>query len=160
MKTFSTLHLLLLLVLAGPSASAQPPAPGDFQSSFESPLRAQATNTAKFPQQRIDGMLPTPWSDDSSWCDLDVEYEHTVELPAHSGTPLFVSLQPEALGPGQEAVLREALDIASRPLPMAEPLDWMTNTTPKDWRCHDGIHRFRWNGFPGEDFSTDVILYQ
>jgi alpha-galactosidase len=78
-----------------------------------------------------------------------------LQLVTEDGTPLFVSLEPEAVGPAQEA-----LDIASRPLPMAEPLDWLTNTTPNDWRCHDGEHSFRWNGFDGEDFATDVILYQ
>lgn len=91
-----------------------------------------------------------PWEMNREW----------FSLLAHSGTPLFVSLQPEAVDPEQQAALREAFDLASRPLPMAEPLDWLTNTTPNEWRCHDGVRRFRWNGFPGEDFTTDVILYQ
>jgi alpha-galactosidase len=123
--------------------------------------RIQGVNTLAFrmPQHgalyAIDGdcvgLTPNiPWSMNREW----------LQLLAHSGTPLFVSLQPEALGPDQESALREAFDIASRPLPMAEPLDWITNTTPNEWRCHDGEHRFRWNGFPGEDFTTDVILYQ
>ena len=123
--------------------------------------RIQGVNTLAFRMPQHDALYAIdgdcvgltnsiPWAMNREW----------LMLLAHSGTPLFVSLQPEALGPEQETALREALDVASRPLPIAEPLDWLTNTTPNDWRCHDGPRRFRWNGFPGEDFTTDVILYQ
>ncbi|MCC5842981.1 MAG: hypothetical protein JJU05_01890 [Verrucomicrobia bacterium] len=123
--------------------------------------RIQGVNTLAFrmPQHRafydIDGdcvglTTKIPWEMNREW----------LFLLAHSGTPLFVSLEPEALGPEQEAALRGALDLASRPLAAAEPLDWLTNVTPNHWRCHDGECRFRWNGFAGEDFATDVILYQ
>lgn len=123
--------------------------------------RIQGVNTLAFrmPQHRalyeIDAdcvglTTKIPWEMNREW----------LFALAHSGTPLFVSLQPEAIGPDQESALREALDIASRPLSMAEPIDWLTNVTPNHWRCHDGERRFRWNGFEGEDFTTDVVLYQ
>ena len=91
-----------------------------------------------------------PWEMNREW----------LRVLAHSGTPLFVSLDPASLGTEQRRELEECLAIASQPLPMAEPLDWMTHPTPSLWRCHDGDREFTWNGYPGEDFVSDVVLYQ
>lgn len=70
----------LLLALAAPLRSQQAP-PDEFQSSFNKPLRSLRTNTEKFPEQKITGQLAMPWNDDSSWCDLDVDYSQLAENP-------------------------------------------------------------------------------
>lgn len=72
------------------SAPAQSPLPDEFQSSFNKPLRTLRMNTEKFPDQRIAGMIPMPWKDDSSWCDLDVEYLQLKENPAEGDQSLRV----------------------------------------------------------------------
>jgi hypothetical protein len=63
--------------------------------------------------------------------------------------PLFVSLDP---GVRDAAVLndvRAALAAASRPHPVAEPLDWHDCATPARWRL-DGVERtFDWVGPDG-----------
>ena len=61
-----------------------------------------------------------PWALTKQWLDL----------VARSGTALFVSADPEATGPAEREALKVAFAQASRPLPPAEPLDWMATTTP------------------------------
>lgn len=66
----------------------------------------------------------------------DISWEKNrqwMELVAKSGTPLFISAQPEAAGADQRAVIRECFELVSRKLPVGEPLD--------GWRI-----RFRKNG--------------
>ena len=77
-----------------------------------------------------------PWEMNRQWLDLLAE----------SGTPLFVSIAPEALGPEQRAALREALAKAAQSRKLAEPLDWMQNTCPQKWRIDDKIKTFDWTG--------------
>jgi len=61
-----------------------------------------------------------PWACNRQWLDL----------LARSGTPLFISFKKGALTAEQEAVVAEALAIASRPQPLAEPLDWFEAANP------------------------------
>jgi alpha-galactosidase len=61
-----------------------------------------------------------PWACNSLWLDL----------LSRSGTPLFISFKRDALTPAQEAVVAAALERASRPQPLAEPLDWFDVTNP------------------------------
>ena len=75
-----------------------------------------------------------PWALNRQWLDL----------LARSGTPLFLSLQPESLGPEQKAALRQALERAARPAPVAEPLDWLGNTHPGRWRTEEGEVSYDW----------------
>lgn len=61
-----------------------------------------------------------PWACNKQWLDL----------VARSGTPLFISFKRGALTQEQERVVAEALAIASRPQPLAEPLDWFEAVNP------------------------------
>jgi alpha-galactosidase len=61
-----------------------------------------------------------PWACNSRWLDL----------LARSGTPLFISFKRGALTEAQEKVVAEALAMAARPQPLAEPLDWFEATNP------------------------------
>jgi len=64
------------------------------------------------------------WSLNRQWLDL----------LARSGTMLFVSVAPDALGDEQRRDLRAALALAARPQPLGEPLDWQQSSWPKRWK--------------------------
>lgn len=76
-----------------------------------------------------------PWHLNRQW----------LQLLAASGTPLLVSASPDAVGPEQEAALREAFLTASTPQPRCEPLDWMETTCPEHWRFGAVERRFKWS---------------
>ncbi len=80
-----------------------------------------------------------PWDLNRQW----------LSLLAKSGTPLFVSIDPEHAGPEQQAALREAFAIASRPQPPGEPLDWMETTCPERWKLAGKEVAFDWSGPAG-----------
>lgn len=75
-----------------------------------------------------------PWSLNRMWLDL----------LSRSGTPLFVSAAPSAVGPEQRRALEAALARAATPMEPAEPLDWMGNTCPTTWWTADGIMEYNW----------------
>lgn len=75
-----------------------------------------------------------PWNLNKQWLDL----------LAKSGTPLFVSISPDALGPEQEAALKAAFRIAAAPQPVAEPLDWLDTTCPNFWSIGEETQEYRW----------------
>lgn len=72
-----------------------------------------------------------------------------LELLAHSGTPLFASIAPDAFGPEQKAAVRDAFSIASKPLSVAEPLDWLNNNQPEYWLAQDQRLNFNWSPLHG-----------
>ena len=74
------------------------------------------------------------WEKNSQW----------LYLLAHSGSPLFVSFPRDTVSPEQEIALREALAAASRPQPLAEPLDWLDRQTPEHWRLDNKEINFSW----------------
>lgn len=76
-----------------------------------------------------------PWHLNRQWLDL----------LSRSGTPLFVSADPDAVGPEQRAALREAYARASKPHPPAEPLDWLDTTCPAQWKFGDEKVTYRWS---------------
>ena len=84
-----------------------------------------------------------PWAKNAQWLDL----------LARSGTPLFVSAAPEAVGPEQDAALREAFRRASLPHAPAEPLDWMETTCPARWRTDEGEIEYDWD----DDFGAEPL---
>lgn len=84
-----------------------------------------------------------PWDQNRQWLDV----------VARSGTPLFVSADPDAVGPEQRAALLEAFRQAAQPLPPAEPLDWMETTCPRRWRFGEETQTYDWNAFPGAAFA-------
>jgi alpha-galactosidase len=75
-----------------------------------------------------------PWSLNSRWLDL----------LSRSGTTLFVSLAPDALGARQRADLRTALALAAKPQPLGEPLDWQGTVYPRRWRLMGEERSFEW----------------
>jgi alpha-galactosidase len=77
----------------------------------------------------------------------DVSWDKTrqwMQLVAGTGTPLFISAQPEAIGAEQKALVRECFSMAARPLPAGEPLDWLTNPLPARWKLDGKIREFDW----------------
>ncbi len=80
-----------------------------------------------------------PWTYNRQWLDL----------LSRSGTPLFVSAAPKAVGADQERALRAAFAIAARPLPTAEPLDWLTTNEPERWLLNGAQVTYDWFGSDG-----------
>lgn len=76
-----------------------------------------------------------------------------LDLLSRSGTPLFVSAAPDALGAEQRAALAEAFRRASQPHAPAEPLDWMENACPAHWRTDEGDFTYNWF----EDFGAEPL---
>ncbi len=69
----------------------------------------------------------TPWSCNKQWLDL----------LARSGTILFVSPEPGAIGEEQRQALRQAFQDVLSAGDSARPLDWETNTTPGLWEFRE-----------------------
>lgn len=65
-----------------------------------------------------------PWNLTRQWLDL----------VARSGTALFISADPAAVGAEQKPALKEALAAAARAREAGEPSDWLDTTTPEHWR--------------------------
>ncbi|MBS1597393.1 MAG: hypothetical protein JST75_04155 [Bacteroidetes bacterium] len=76
-----------------------------------------------------------PWEKNKQW----------MELVAASGTPLFISAQPSATGAAQKETIRKCFNLASLPLPVGEPLDWMETATPKKWKLNGEVKVFDWS---------------
>ncbi|HKO14846.1 MAG TPA: hypothetical protein VJU87_01350 [Gemmatimonadaceae bacterium] len=87
-----------------------------------------------------------PWALERQWLDL----------LARSGTTLFVSLAPDALGAPQRRDLRAALALAAAPHPLAEPLDWQRTVYPEHWRLMGRAQRFDWLGADGAALWRDL----
>jgi alpha-galactosidase len=79
-----------------------------------------------------------PWELNKQW----------LALLGKSGTPLFVSADPDALGPEQRKALTEAFALAATEQAPAEPLDWLSNTCPTHWSCGS----YAWDAFVGSAF--------
>jgi alpha-galactosidase len=75
-----------------------------------------------------------PWALNRQWLDL----------ASRSGTMLFVSLAPDALGAEQRNDLRAALARAARPAPLGEPLDWLQTAWPSRWRLMGEERSYEW----------------
>jgi alpha-galactosidase len=85
-----------------------------------------------------------PWERNRDWLDLI----------ARSGTALFVSPAPEAIGYEQKAAIREAFAIASSGASSGHPLDWLSDTAPQDWEFKSGAasptsKHYNWDGEEG-----------
>src|SRR6059058_974875 len=80
-----------------------------------------------------------PWVYNRQWLDL----------LARSGTMLFVSLAPDALGADQRRDLRAALALAAVPQPLAEPVDWQQTVYPTRWRLMGRERTYNWVGPDG-----------
>ncbi len=76
-----------------------------------------------------------PWAKNKQW----------MQLLAESSTPLFISAQPDALGAPQKQFIKECFATAAKKLPVAEPLDWLTNQQPAKWKLNGAIKEFDWS---------------
>ena len=75
-----------------------------------------------------------PWDKNKQW----------MQLLAESSAPLFISAQPEALGIGQRAFIKQCFAKAAKMQPIGEPLDWLTNSFPAKWKLDNRIVDFDW----------------
>ena len=75
-----------------------------------------------------------PWAENRQWLDL----------LSRSGTPLFVSAAPDAMGGEQQQAVREAFARAAMVQPLGQPLDWMQTTEPSRWMFGDKQVEYRW----------------
>jgi alpha-galactosidase len=80
-----------------------------------------------------------PWAENRQWLDL----------LARSGTMLFVSLAPDALGTEQRRDLKDALSLAAVHHPLGEPLDWQHTVYPTRWRLMGRERTYDWVGENG-----------
>lgn len=76
-----------------------------------------------------------PWQFNRQW----------LNLLARSGTPLFVSFKKGTLSPEQEKEVAAALEIASKPQPLGEPLDWFETVQPRRWKLMGETVEFDWS---------------
>lgn len=75
-----------------------------------------------------------PWALNRQWLDL----------AARSGTMLFVSLAPDALGAEQKRDLRAALETAAKPAPLGVPIDWLRTSWPTRWKVMGEERTYEW----------------
>jgi alpha-galactosidase len=68
-----------------------------------------------------------------------------MQLLAESGTPLFISPQPDAVGAEQRAFIKQCFGKAAKVQPTGEPLDWMTNPRPEKWKLNGRVVDFDWS---------------
>jgi len=88
-----------------------------------------------------------PWNLGKLWLDL----------VAHSGTSLFVSMQLAVMGPEQRAAVTSAFAAAASGQWRGRPADWFQETTPETWnfdqhpeeRHPKAVTRFAWSGEEG-----------
>lgn len=76
-----------------------------------------------------------PWRQNKQW----------MQLLAQSGTPLFISAQPDALGIPQKEFIKTCFSYAAKVLPVAEPLDWLINQWPEEWKLNGEKVKFDWS---------------
>ena len=86
-----------------------------------------------------------PWEMNKQWLDL----------LARSGTPLFISASPDAVGPQQRQALEKAFAQAAAEQPLCEPLDWLHTTCPSQWLLDGQKTCFDWFGHQGIALTHD-----
>jgi alpha-galactosidase len=75
-----------------------------------------------------------PWKENKQW----------LQLLSESSAPLFISAQPEALGAEQKTAVKKSFALAAKQQPLAEPLDWLTNSRPAVWKLNGRTVNFDW----------------
>jgi alpha-galactosidase len=79
----------------------------------------------------------------TSW-KLDSQF---LDLVARSGTALFISADPNKIGPEQKLAFHRAMQTAlsGGDAGGCQPLDWLHNTTPENWRFGTQQIRYTWS---------------
>ncbi|PWT70615.1 MAG: hypothetical protein C5B59_19595 [Bacteroidetes bacterium] len=67
-----------------------------------------------------------------------------MKLVAKSGVPLFISAQREAVHEEQKAAIKEYFAVASKGSPLGEPIDWLQNPLPAQWKFGSETTHFNW----------------
>lgn len=75
-----------------------------------------------------------PWEMNKKWLDI----------LSKSGTPLFVSVDPDAINSEQKDDLQKALERASTQKDLCEPIDWLDSTTPSKWYINGEETEYNW----------------
>jgi alpha-galactosidase len=75
-----------------------------------------------------------PWDKNKQW----------LRLLAESSAPLFISAEPGILEDEQKKYIKKGFDLASKVQPLGEPMDWISNPRPAEWKLNDNIVRFDW----------------
>ena len=75
-----------------------------------------------------------PWKLNKQW----------LQLLTESGTTLFISVQPQALGAEQRAYIEKCFSIAAKSFKVGQPLDWMQTATPSKWLLQGKEVQFDW----------------
>jgi alpha-galactosidase len=87
-----------------------------------------------------------PWEQNRHWLDL----------VSRSGTPLFVSADPDAIGSEQRTALRKAFQRSAHNSVRAEPLDWLRTTCPRHWRFGGETSSYDWATSPETAFECPL----
>ena len=75
--------------------------------------------------------------------------EQWLDLVSRSGAVLFTSLDMSAVGPAQEQALKQALALAAADQPLGEPVDWIDNNCPEQWKLGGKLKRYHWEPSEG-----------
>jgi alpha-galactosidase len=76
-----------------------------------------------------------PWEKNKQW----------MQLLAQSSAPLFISAQSDAVGEEQKQFIKKCFAEAAKPQPVAEPMDWLANLLPSQWKLDGKEVRFDWS---------------
>jgi alpha-galactosidase len=76
-----------------------------------------------------------PWDKNRQW----------LQLLAESGAPLFISAESDFLGAAQKAAIKTAFAQAAKQQPVGEPMDWLTNPWPSNWKLNGRVVKFDWD---------------
>lgn len=68
-----------------------------------------------------------------------------LRLLAESGSPLFISADIDALTAEKKAAIKTAFAQAAKIQPTGEPLDWMNNPFPTQWKLNHRKVTFNWD---------------
>lgn len=72
-----------------------------------------------------------------------------LRLVSESGAALFVAVEPGTIQPEQRTALKHALQLAAKPQPIGEPIDWMSSDCPHRWKLLGKTQEFAWMGESG-----------
>ena len=75
--------------------------------------------------------------------------EQWLRLVSESSAALFVAIEPSVVEPKHKIALKKALEFASRPQPVGEPLDWLDSDCPHRWKLRGKTTEFSWMGETG-----------
>jgi alpha-galactosidase len=90
----------------------------------------------------IPATAETPWGKNRQFLDI----------VARTGTALFVSIDPRSRDRTVDDDVRAAIGrMLDGPHPAAQPLDWVSTSTPSDWCVNGETARYEWQDAWGAD---------